>query len=689
MGSDWLQASVNSLLQGAGDAPAQPSPEPRRSRRTRPPARLSPEAIPRVRRRIRSPSGDPSGQGAARPAASRRSRPGRNPASRRGLQQREVSASLPSRSTQEETRTASAGAQEPASPARRRGEGARRSQAGVSQRGSRSRQQSAAPPPSIEENRSCPPARDWSSELSVSSQQTQPHPPMMTTSGQPGLALPQPVSTSCQQMLGFPGQAIPPGQQVLGLPPYGLPPGQQVLGLQSHGSPPGQQAPGQQVLGLQPHGLPPGQQVLGLPPYGSPPGQQVLGLPPYGLPPGQQVLGMQPHGLPPGQQVQGLPLPDMPPGQQELARLQDHVESDSLASSLLPQGRGGSARVESEDAGRRQEPGSSAAGLTAPRQPDGAFSEIGTCSRSQRSDLSNGVVGSAIRAARKLISGSLSGGTWSAYSQAWKVWEDWKLSVGGDMEDDGRLLMLVGHYWEAGWSVPKVNRFLAGLAFGFKVRGLKDVTKSFLVAQALKGWRRGWKVEDKRRPISYELLLSLGRQVDRVCTSIWEKRLFKLAFSLAFFAALRLGELVCTSRFKRDGLSRDSVDLYEDRIEILIRSSKTDQLGKGCRVVVFGVPGSAMCPVRCLREFGSVAGGANIPLLVHADGSSLSRFQFISIFKRCLERGGFSSADFGSHSFRIGAATEAARRGLSDEVVKRIGRWESGRFKSYVRIDRL
>ncbi|XP_075199496.1 uncharacterized protein LOC142302317 [Anomaloglossus baeobatrachus] len=506
----------------------------------------------------------------------------------------------------------------------------------------------------------------------------------MTTSGQPGLALPQPMSTSCQQMLGLPAQAIPPGQQVLGLPPYGLPPGQQVLGLQPHGLP-----PGQQVLGLQPHGLPPGQQVLGLQPHGLPPGQQVLGLQPHGLLPGQQVLSLQPHGLPPGQQVQGLPLLDMPPGQLELARLHHHVKSDSLASSLPPQGRGGSARVESEDPGRRQEPGSSAAGLTAPRQPDGAFSEIGTCSRSQRSDLSNGVVSSAIRAARKLISGSLSGGTWSAYSQAWKVWEDWKLSVGGDMEEDGELLLLVGHYWEAGWSVPKVDRFLAGLAFGFKVRGLKDVTKSFLVVQALKGWRRGWKVEDKRRPISYDLLLSLGRQVESVCTSIWEKRLFKLAFSLAFFAALRLGELVCTSRFKRDGLSRDSVDLYEDRVEILIRSSKTDQVGKGCRVVLFGVPGSAMCPVRCLREFGSVAGGANIPLLVHADGSSLSRFQFISIFKRCLERGGFSSADFGSHSFRTGAATEAARRGLSDEVVKRIRRWESARFKSYVRIDRL
>ncbi|XP_073511592.1 basic phospholipase A2 sphenotoxin subunit B-like isoform X2 [Phyllobates terribilis] len=33
--------------------------------------------------------------------------------------------------------------------------------------------------------------------------------------------------------------------------------------------------------------------------------------------------------------------------------------------------------------------------------------------------------------------------------------------------------------------------------------------------------------------------------------------------------------------------------------------------------------------------------------------------------------------DYGTHSFRIGAATEAARAGLSETEVQRIGRWRS------------
>lgn len=76
------------------------------------------------------------------------------------------------------------------------------------------------------------------------------------------------------------------------------------------------------------------------------------------------------------------------------------------------------------------------------------------------------------------------------------------------------------------------------------------------------------------------------------------------------------------------------------------------------------------------------------PLLVHADGSFLSRFQFISIFRKGISELGLDESLYAGHSFRIGAATEAARLGLGEDVIKRIGRWESKRFKFYVRLDR-
>ncbi|XP_073529688.1 uncharacterized protein [Phyllobates terribilis] len=317
--------------------------------------------------------------------------------------------------------------------------------------------------------------------------------------------------------------------------------------------------------------------------------------------------------------------------------------------------------------------------------PVGSVPAAGTSGVNDRFGMPPRTTESSLRAVRNLIGQSLSARTWSSYEVAWQLWEEWKLAIGHSLEDDSLLLLLVGHCWEEGWSVSKINNFIAGLAFGFKVRGLPDVTKTILVRQTLKGWRKGWKVRDWRRPESYELLLTLGQLLASVCKSPWEIKLFRLVFSLAFFGALHLSELVSPSRFVGGGLSKEDVNLYLDRIEVFIQSSKTDQFRKGCKVVLFSVVGSVMCRVRCVRKFGLGPGGHSSPLLKHEDGSFLSRYQFLAVFKQCLEAGGISPKDYSGHSFRIGAATEAARRELGDELVKKIERWESIRFRSYIR----
>ncbi|XP_073421270.1 uncharacterized protein, partial [Dendrobates tinctorius] len=315
----------------------------------------------------------------------------------------------------------------------------------------------------------------------------------------------------------------------------------------------------------------------------------------------------------------------------------------------------------------------------------GSISGAGTSSGTQGVGVHGGIMEPSVRAVRELFSRSLAAGTWSHYSKTWCVWKDWKLKLSGGLEEENKLLLLLGHSWESGWSVPKLNNFLSGLAFGFKFRGLRDLTKSFLVLQAVKGWRRNWRISDKRRPVSYEVLLILGEHLREVCASPGEVILFKLAFSLAFFGAFRLGELVSPSRFKKGGLLRQDVDVFGDRLEIILHSSKTDRGGRGCKLVLFEVSGSPLCPVSCMRNFGAGRGSITDPLLVHEDGSFLSRFPFVTIFRRCLEIGGISAREYSGHSFWIGAATEAARKGLGEDMVRRIGRWELVRFRSYVR----
>ncbi|XP_074657153.1 uncharacterized protein LOC141910317 [Tubulanus polymorphus] len=48
---------------------------------------------------------------------------------------------------------------------------------------------------------------------------------------------------------------------------------------------------------------------------------------------------------------------------------------------------------------------------------------------------------------------------------------------------------------------------------------------------------------------------------------------------------------------------------------------------------------------------------------------------------------GFDVASYTSHSFRIGAATNAATNGVPEPVIRELGRWKSDAFKRYIRIN--
>ncbi|CAN2389455.1 hypothetical protein PRIEUP_LOCUS5868, partial [Pristimantis euphronides] len=318
----------------------------------------------------------------------------------------------------------------------------------------------------------------------------------------------------------------------------------------------------------------------------------------------------------------------------------------------------------------------------------GPFSSIGADSGGYRDPLPGASLESGLRAVRGLLSSSLAPSTWSAYRLAWREWESWLREIGGAKE--GRqmveaLLGYIGSLAAAGASVAKVDRALAGIAFGYKWRGGEDVTKHFLVRQALRGFRKGKVRKDTRRPVSFQLLGDIGGVLGNVCSSEYEVRLFRLAFSWAFFGALRVGELVSPSKVREGGIRWEDVQVKGNGVEFWIRRSKTDQNGKGKRVVLGTVKGTQMCPVVTWRRLAEVSVGGKGPALRHSDGSYLSRYQFTVMFRKCLRSLGVAADGFSPHSFRIGAATEAVQRGLSAEVVKKIGRWKSDRYRSYVR----
>ncbi|XP_044136651.1 uncharacterized protein LOC122928152 [Bufo gargarizans] len=289
-----------------------------------------------------------------------------------------------------------------------------------------------------------------------------------------------------------------------------------------------------------------------------------------------------------------------------------------------------------------------------------------------------------------LVRSSVSPATWQTHGNSWVQW--WGIVGERDVgaRDDLRLEVTVEwllYLRSLRVSAAVAQRRLSGIAFHFKLRGWSDVTKHFVIRQALKGWRKKYVSRESRRPVSFGLLGKLISLLPQVCSSPFEVALFSGSFSLAFFAALRVSELVAPSCRKPGGLSSDDVVLGNDSLRIRVRRSKTDQFGRGAWIPLHPVPGVS-CPVHLISQYSSLR-SAGCNFFAHADGSPLTKFQFVSVFKSCLALCGADPKEFGTHSFRIGAATEAARAGLPESEIMRIGRWKSACFARYIRPDLL
>ncbi|XP_075444756.1 uncharacterized protein LOC142488268 [Ascaphus truei] len=302
---------------------------------------------------------------------------------------------------------------------------------------------------------------------------------------------------------------------------------------------------------------------------------------------------------------------------------------------------------------------------------DGAVSEVGTGGGDPGRMVPSSLVGSGDGGVIDLVKASLAPGTWGAYVAAWREFREGERMAGGKISEVDILLGHMMSLRDKGLAGGSIGRKMVGISFFLRLNGRVDVSKCFVVRKVLAGLVKGITSRDGRRPVTPAILEGLLRATDVVCSSSFEAVLFKATFILAFFAALRAGELVCVSKKGGGGLQRADVSLGEGLVRLLVRRSKTDQKGKGAWILLKGLPGSVVCTVKALEDYLAVRPEQGGPLLVHKNGGALSRFQYLRVFRMCLKHQGLEGGQYGTHSFRIGAATEAARVGLAVAKIRK------------------
>lgn len=202
----------------------------------------------------------------------------------------------------------------------------------------------------------------------------------------------------------------------------------------------------------------------------------------------------------------------------------------------------------------------------------------------------------------------------------------------------------------------------------------------------------GCKKESSKRvtrlPITVDLLNLIMGNLQLVCKNNYECSLFAAAYSLAFFGFFRVGEIAVSNKKGIDkvvGIQDISLNRMEGHLTISLRYSKTDQTGNGVSIRLVKSE-TRVCPVKNTALFLDFRPDITGQFLCHVNGTPLTRYQFTSVLKKAI---GFSNpllSQYKAHSFRIGAATTAAKMGYSVDTIKTAGRWKSDAYKSYIRL---
>ena len=122
----------------------------------------------------------------------------------------------------------------------------------------------------------------------------------------------------------------------------------------------------------------------------------------------------------------------------------------------------------------------------------------------------------------------------------------------------------------------------------------------------------------------------------------------------------------------------------QSHIVIHLKHSKNDPFGVGAWLHL-GAAGQRLCPVAAFLGYLAVRPPLLGPLFLFWDGTTLSKLRLIGSLRQVLREVGVDSSRSSGHSFRIRAATAAAKLWVSNSMIKVLGRWKSSAFTCYMR----
>ena len=251
--------------------------------------------------------------------------------------------------------------------------------------------------------------------------------------------------------------------------------------------------------------------------------------------------------------------------------------------------------------------------------------------------------------------------------------------------------LFIAYMFDHKYAPSTVNTYVSALGYCHKLAGFFDPTKIFFISQMLKGYGKIGSRLDSRLPITLPILHRIVTSAVQFSDSHYNICQFRAMCSLAFFAFLRVDEITASASGHTLQINQ-LTKLVNQKQEIVALKVTFFNFKHNYNQRPFSLEISRQnvcCPVQLILEFLHLRGNTPGPLFIMWDGYPVTRSVFSETLSNCIKYCGLDPSRYKGHSFRIGAASHAADRGMSDAQIRTLGRWKSNAFLKYIRIQSL
>ena len=298
----------------------------------------------------------------------------------------------------------------------------------------------------------------------------------------------------------------------------------------------------------------------------------------------------------------------------------------------------------------------------------------------------------------KLLSASIAPKTRSSYHKSLIKFssfclDEFKLSP--FTSGSHQIVSYIAFLHQAGYSSSSIRCQLSAISFFYKINDIHDYTQSFLVKKVIQGSSKSSIKSLPRLPVTVDILTTLLSALPKIGLVGYKLLMFRSMFTLAFYAFLRIGEYTVQSQsvVSPHVLSIDNVHIIKckkrwSELRVTFSSFKHSKMHHPVTLCIKS-KSSVTCPVMFMSRYLSCRPKKMGPLFILQDCIPVSTRYFSQVFRSCIEYLSLDPKSYTPHSFRIGAATEAASSGVSDAALCAMGRWSSDAYKKYIRIQSL